>query len=183
MLERIIPFSHSKVSEVLTKNDIAIDATCGNGNDTVFLGKLAKHVYAFDVQVTAIENTKKKCIEEDVTNVTLLLEGHEHLSKHVTEPVKVVMFNLGYLPRSDKQITTIGSNTIQAVKQACDILCVNGLIVLTVYVGHDEGKVESSVLDSFTSMLPSRSYQVLKYQFTNKIDAPYILFIEKINDK
>ena len=38
------------LTEVVTQDDIVVDATMGNGHDTLFLAKLAKQVYAFDIQ-------------------------------------------------------------------------------------------------------------------------------------
>ncbi len=37
-----------------------MDATMGNGHDTLFLAKLAKQVYAFDIQEQALEKTQER---------------------------------------------------------------------------------------------------------------------------
>ena len=36
-LERILPFSKTLIKEHIKQDSIVIDATCGNGNDTLFL--------------------------------------------------------------------------------------------------------------------------------------------------
>ena len=41
------------LAQVITKDDVVVDATMGNGHDTLFLAKLAKQVYAFDIQETS----------------------------------------------------------------------------------------------------------------------------------
>lgn len=38
-LERILPFSKTLIKEHIKQDSIVIDATCGNGNDTLFLAQ------------------------------------------------------------------------------------------------------------------------------------------------
>ncbi len=52
--------AHQYWSSILTKEELAIDATCGNGHDTAKLASLAKTVYAFDIQSDAINAAKQK---------------------------------------------------------------------------------------------------------------------------
>ena len=46
--------AHAFLAEVVTKEDVVVDATMGNGHDTLFLAKLVKQVYAFDIQEQAV---------------------------------------------------------------------------------------------------------------------------------
>lgn len=39
-LDRVIPFAHQLLEKAISAGDIAIDATMGNGHDTVFLANL-----------------------------------------------------------------------------------------------------------------------------------------------
>ncbi|WP_019317064.1 class I SAM-dependent methyltransferase, partial [Streptococcus mutans] len=98
MIKRPIELSHDFLSQVLDKNSIAIDATMGNGNDTVFLSHLVKKVYAFDVQEQALIKTREKLEQLNIKNVQLILDGHQTINKYVTEPIRAAIFNLGYLP-------------------------------------------------------------------------------------
>lgn len=180
MIERIIPFAHNKVKEVISELDIVIDATCGNGHDTLFLSKLAGKVYAFDIQEEAIKSTETLLKEQNIKNVTLIHDSHISFQKHNIQNPKVIMYNLGYLPGSDQTVTTMADSTIQSIKDGLDILLIKGLISITVYPGHEEGLQESRDLESFVSSLPSSHYNVLKYKMLNKNKSPYNILIEKL---
>lgn len=180
MIERIIPFAHKKVQETIKETDTVIDATCGNGHDTLFLSRLCKHVYAFDIQQDAINSTKKLLNDNNVSNVTLIHDSHISFSKHnIIEP-SVIMYNLGYLPGSDQSVKTNATSTIASITDGLDILKQYGLISITVYPGHKEGEEESVLLEQFVSNLPSNLYNVLKYKMVNKKKSPYNIFIEKL---
>ena len=106
--------AHAFLSEVITKEDIVVDATMGNGYDTLFLAQLAKKVYAFDIQEQAIKQTAKRLAEAKVDNVELLLTGHENVGQYI-KSTKAAIFNLGYLPSADKSVITQPHTTIQAL--------------------------------------------------------------------
>lgn len=179
MLQKIIPFYHEMLQRFLNLDDVVIDATCGNGNDTVFLAPLVKHVYAFDIQKVATDCTLEKVTSMNFSNVSVHHLGHEDIDLIVKEPVKAVIYNLGYLPNSDKSITTNEDTTLTSLKKSLLMLEAKGLIIIALYIGHPGGKEESVAIDEFTSKLDSRYYHVLKYQYTNKIDPPYLILIEK----
>lgn len=179
MLTRVIPFSHQKIEEVLSKDNYAIDATIGNGHDTLFLCKKAKFVYGFDIQSEAINNTTSLLSKENITNYSLHKQSHDTMHDVVKNKVMVITFNLGYLPGADKNLTTIPKTTIKAIKDGLELLDKGGLISITIYTGHKGGIEESNQIFDYTKTLNSKEYSVLKYQFTNKKNAPYIIFIEK----
>jgi hypothetical protein len=179
MLTRVIPFSHQKIKEVLTKESYAIDATIGNGHDTLFLCKNAKYVYGFDIQDQALLNTDTLLKSENISNYSLHHQSHSNMQNIVTNKVKVITFNLGYLPGTDKSITTLPMSTITAIKNGLLLLEKNGIISITIYTGHKGGIEESNQILDYTKTLNSKDFSVLKYQFTNKKNAPYIIFIEK----
>ena len=104
-MKRPLEMAHDFLAQVITPEDVVVDATMGNGHDTFFLAKLAKQVYAFDIQEQALEKTSQRLQEAGFTNVELLLQGHENVDQFVTE-VKAAIFNLGYLPSADKSIIT-----------------------------------------------------------------------------
>ena len=84
-MKRPLEMAHDFLAEVVTKEDIVVDATMGNGHDTLFLAKLAKKVYAFDVQEQALEKTRDRLDQAGMTNTQLILQGHETLDQFVTE--------------------------------------------------------------------------------------------------
>lgn len=179
MSQKIIPFYHQVLEELLTKNDSVVDATCGNGFDTAFLAQIVKHVYSFDIQQAAIDNTKARINSLGFSNVTYHQDGHENLDLYVNESIKAAVYNLGYLPNSDKTITTKESTTILSIQKVMNILEIGGLIIVAIYVGHPNGKIEGAAVESFAKSLDSKKYQVLKYQHINHIDSPYLIIIEK----
>ena len=89
MLQTALHFSHSLLEEILQPGDHVIDATMGNGYDTVFMAeKIGKtgHVYSFDIQKEALLSTKSKLTEQDLLDRTsLFLQGHETLGTVVDE--------------------------------------------------------------------------------------------------
>src|SRR5699024_9578533 len=97
------------------------------------------HVYAFDVQKQAIDNTKSKMMDNAIQNVTYIHDSHAHLSAYIPDHLKGqiggAIFNLGYLPRSDKSIVTKGKSTISAIDQLLTYLKKDGIIVIVIYHG------------------------------------------------
>lgn len=186
MLQTALHFSHSLLKEVVHDNDIVVDATMGNGNDTVFLANLVGengHVFAFDVQKQAIENTKLTLTDLDLLKRTTLIQnGHEFVDSIIPEEtvIKAAIFNLGYLPKSDKTIITKADTTLQALTKLLEHLCPHGRIILVVYFGHDGGKEELEAIQEFCIKLSQIEYNVLTYQFINQKNNPPILYcIEK----
>ncbi|MBO8170927.1 MAG: methyltransferase domain-containing protein [Bacillaceae bacterium] len=186
MFKRITEMAHDLVRERVSEGDSVVDATVGNGHDTLFLaqlvGKTGK-VYGFDIQPRALENTKRRLSEQGCSEqVTLILDGHEHLDRYLVEttPVRAVMFNLGYLPGSDKKVTTHGETTYLAVQKALPLLESGGILTLVVYWGHETGKLEKEYLESKLSCLDSGQFLVTRYEYLNKEHyPPFLITVEK----
>lgn len=179
-LTRILPFARQLLERVVTLDDVVVDATAGNGHDTIFLAGLAKHVHSFDIQKQAISSTRLKVSEGEISNVTLHHTGHENVLQFVQGPLGAAIFNLGYLPGSDESVTTHGPTTWKAITDILSILKKNGVAIVVVYHGHENGKVERHYLEERISQLDGRTFQVLKYQFANRPASPYILAVERL---
>ena len=179
MIQKIIPFAHQLIQQHIHKDDIVFDMTMGNGLDTLFLSKLAKHVYAFDIQEKALKNTSSLLEKNGILNVTLIQDSHEFASKHYDGELGVIVFNLGYLPGGDKSISTNPEKTIKAIDTALPLLKVGGIMCITVYPGHKFGKIESELLLKYVTTLHSGQFNVLTYSFINKKNSPYNILIEK----
>ena len=150
------------LAEVVTKEDIVVDATMGNGHDTLFFSQLAKQVYAFDIQEQALEKTQERLDQAGMTNAQLILKGHETLDQFVTE-AKAGIFNLGYLPSADKSVITQPQTTIKALEKLCHLLVKGGRIAIMIYYGHEGGDTERML------------YWILLASWTNKsIQLPFI---------
>lgn len=184
-LKRILPFAKELLASVIEPGDTVVDATAGNGHDTLFLANLvgeSGNVFAFDVQKEAIEATAAKLEQSNANKqVTLIHDGHENISTYVQNEVSAAIFNLGYLPGSNHEVVTRGESTIRAIESLLNSLKVGGLIVLVVYHGHGGGKEEKDALLTFVQQLPQSYAHVLSYQFLNQQNTPpFIIAIEKM---
>lgn len=187
MLKGIIPYAHQLLKNTIKEGDVVVDATCGNGNDSLFLASLVGgdgHVYAFDIQEQAITTTTTLLKEHRHTNVSTIKDSHSNVKQYLeADNVKEIggaIFNLGYLPRSDKQIITKSSSTLPAMKQLLDYLQKGRLLILVVYHGHEGGNVEKEDILSFANQLDQKQFGVLQYQFINqKNNPPFVIAIEK----
>lgn len=185
MLERVLPYAKTLLSSVINEGDIAVDATAGNGHDTLFLANLVGEtgfVYAFDIQQQAVDVTIQRLKENGLEHrARVILDGHEQLSKYVQEEVSGAVFNLGYLPGGNHDIITKGETTISAIEQLLSLLKIGGMIVLVIYHGHEGGKEERDAVIEFVKSLPQKYVHVLRYEFINqKNDPPFIIALEKI---
>ena len=179
-MKRPLEMAHDFLAQVITQEDIVVDATMGNGYDTLFLAKLAKQVYAFDIQEQALERTSQRLLEAGLTNVELLLQGHETVDQFVTE-AKAGVFNLGYLPSADKSIITKPQTTIEALKKLCQMLVKGGRIAIMIYYGHEGGDIERDAVMNFVSQLPQQEYTATIYRTLNQINnPPFLIMIEKL---
>lgn len=172
------------LQRLILPGDIVVDATAGRGRDTLFLAQSVGaqgKVFAFDIQEEALKATKDLLQEHRVLDrVELLLRSHTEILDYVPSGVKAVVFNLGYLPGSDRIITTQPGTTVQSVEQALTILQDNGLIVLTVYRGHPGGLEESQAIVNFLSGLPKKDFSILQGIYLNQGDlSPYWIMIQK----
>lgn len=168
----------------IDKGDIVVDATMGNGNDTVFLAELAGNsgkVYAFDVQEKAVKNTEEKINEKGFSKrVELINDGHENMDKYISGKVSLVMFNLGYLPKAEHTITTKADTTLAALKKSLDLIKKGGVVILIVYYGHEDGKIEKIALEEYIKNLDQKKYNAVKMSFINQIhNPPMLIVIEK----
>ena len=140
---RATDLAHHFIRQVLQPGAIAVDATVGNGHDTVFLAELvgaAGRVVGFDIQANAL--TAAAARVANFPQVELIAAGHEQLDARLPEMARgrlqAAMFNLGYLPGGDKDIATRGETTIAGVQQALDHLVVGGAVTVVLYPGHPD---------------------------------------------
>lgn len=178
---KIIPFAHDLLQKHLQLDDICLDMTLGNGYDTLFLLNKCKFVYAFDIQEAAIRHTKELLQKTKYQNYRLILDSHENFSTYVSTQIGGAIFNLGYLPSGDKNITTLSATTLKTIQTLLPQLRKNGLCIVVVYPGHPEGKKEAEILAQYFTNLNQKEYIVLKYCFCNQIhEPPFLYAIEKL---
>lgn len=166
----------------------AVDATMGNGHDTLWLCELAGEkgrVYAFDVQQEAVERTRQRLEEAGVgERAVLFCVGHEHMAQKVQQPADAIVFNLGWLPGAEHGVTTQTDTTLQAVNAALEVLKEDGLLTICVYPGHEEGTREKHALLQWAAELDDKRYDAMLKTYLNQPnDPPLMIAIRKKKTK
>ncbi|MDD2899574.1 MAG: class I SAM-dependent methyltransferase [Desulfuromonadaceae bacterium] len=179
-----VPLSHLFLSRFVRDGHCVVDATCGNGHDTLLLAELVGdrgHVWGFDIQHQAIAETRRRLDEVGLSNrATLLHRGHEELAHHVAVPLQVVLFNLGYCPGGDRTIITLPGTTGSALEQSLRLLAAGGVVMVTVYPGHDGGSEEQATVEAWVAGLNQRYFHSWRMGQTNVAPgAPYLLLVQR----
>lgn len=176
LLDAAKSFLYGKIKE----DDTLVDFTMGNGHDTAYLCSLVPlgKVYAFDIQKEALDNTAKLLDEKGYGNAELILDSHANIAKYV-DHFKCGMFNLGYRPGGDKKVTTLTESTLKAVTDGIELMEKGGVLVISVYPGHEEGTREGEALYKLLSSYDKVYYSVIQYRMINSPTSPFIFAIEK----
>ena len=184
-LPSVLHFTHSLLRQQLREGDSALDGTAGNGHDTLLLAQCvgqSGRVYAFDIQQAALDATACRLREAGIgaDTVSLICCSHEYLERHVPAGIRAAVFNFGYLPRGDKNITTTAEGSLKAARSALGLLSEGGLLLMVLYSGHPAGKAETAALSQWAAALPQTHYRVLHYGFSNwQNHPPVLLAVEK----
>jgi ubiquinone/menaquinone biosynthesis C-methylase UbiE len=176
--------SHLFLRRAVSAGDTVVDATCGNGRDTLFLARLVGSggtVWAFDVQEEALAAAENLLRAEGCLPwVHLLLSGHERMAEYVREPVRAVVFNLGFLPGRKDGVVTRPDTTLSALEKATELLLPGGIIAIALYTGHPGGAEEAAAVEQWSARLPPRIFTVWQSRQLNRSHAaPYLVLIEK----
>lgn len=166
------------IKENVTTKDYVVDMTIGNGFDTLYLANTSKHVFGFDIQKLAINNTTNLLENNNIKNYTLFLSSHVNINTLLhdyTNNIKLILFNLGYLPCGDKTITTNHLTTLNALINSLNMLSKDGLILIVFYP-HPEGKKEEQVVLNY---LNNNNINYKTYRNTPNKEAPYLVVITK----
>lgn len=176
---QITQWCHKFIRDHVEEGDICIDATAGNGNDTLVLcglvGESGK-VIAFDVQETAVENTKKRLEEHGVAErATVVLESHENMTAYAEKgTVSCITFNFGYLPGGDHALATRKESSIKAIHQGLKLLKKGGMMSLCIYSGGDSGFEERDGILEELKQLDGKRYLVIVSEYYNRPNNPPI---------
>lgn len=169
------------INRYIKEGSIVLDATVGNGNDTLDLARLVTDkgkVYGFDIQSIAIENTKSLLIQNQLEDrVILIKDSHENIDKYIFKPLDFALYNLGYLPKGDKEIKTRPSSTVISVDKTLKLLKDNGILLIVSYIGHPGGLEEMKALERYLKDLDQKQFSVLKNEFINQVNSPPLLYI------
>ena len=176
------------IEEALFPGARVVDATMGNGYDTLWLCELVGEngkVYAFDIQQEAVNHTAERLEKAGVRErAALFCMGHERMLEAVHEPVDAVLFNLGWLPGAEHGVTTQTSTTLQAVEAALALLKEEAVMTVCIYPGHEEGTNELHSLLEWAGKLDDKRYDaVLKHYVNQPNDPPQMLAVRKKKTK
>ena len=177
-MKKIVDLTHDLMAHQ-KKAKIAIDFTLGNGNDFWFMEQLSsiEEIYGFDIQQAAIDVSKKQ--KDTHKKIHFILDSHENFDQYV-DHYDLGIFNFGYFPGGDEKITTKSDSSQIAIYKALKALNKKGLLILVVYIGHDEGKKEAIMIDQFIDQLDQHYYHIMKIKMVHNEKAPYIYAIEKV---
>ena len=150
---RLTEYVHLCLETLLKNGDCVLDATAGNGYDTLKAAELVQpngHVVAIDIQKKAIEATEAKLTEAKLSQLCELHLGNhgENLSQ-INQSFDCILFNLGYLPGSDKTIITTTKDTLSALNQSQKLLKENGALFITAYRQHEGGQDEADAVEEW----------------------------------
>lgn len=175
-----IKVAHDFWKTILEEGDNVIDMTCGNGKDALFLTTIMQrgHLFCVDIQKEAIEKTKLLLSSNlrDMDRVHFLHMSH-HLDLPIPMPIKLIVYNLGYLPKGDKSITTMTETTLMSIEKALEL---GKVLSITCYPGHEEGKREEEELIKFFSSLDPRKWSICYKQWINKPLSPTLFYCVKL---
>lgn len=186
----LVNTAHNFIKEILRPGAIAIDATVGNGHDTLFLVNQVSpsgKVFGFDIQQTAIASTRAKLMQTHGMECLMLIQAsHADMSEKIPVNhhgnISVIMFNLGYLPGGDKNIITGTDSTITALYSACGLLSSKGIITVMAYPGHPGGDLETAQVKNWCEQLDKEHFKIdIIYSVDNKDSAPRLFVIQKMH--
>ena len=176
-----IDLAHKYWENLLSPTDHVIDATCGNGHDTLMLAQLVPngHVFAIDNQQQAIDTANEKISMSLGMNVSFHLQCHSNFPLKIQpKSIALVVYNLGYLPGGDKQLTTKRSTTLQSLEKAIPLIRPGGALSITCYPGHPEGALEETAVLELIKTLPAKEWSCCIHRWINRNASPSLLLVQ-----
>lgn len=179
-----LKYAHMIWQSLVCPGDQVIDATLGNGHDTLILAKMLQgsgHLIGYDIQEQALHTTQEilqNHLSENEKKICIELRKECHSKIEGSHP-KLIVYNLGYLPGANKLLTTQISTTLESIKKAQTLIIEGGMISITLYPGHEEGYKEQELLLPYVSSLSRKEWNVCWTSWPNRIKAPSLLLIQK----
>lgn len=174
-----------------TQDIIIIDATCGNGHDSVFLANeipIAESsggtLWCIDIQPHAISSTRERLVSTlgslAVENsVNFVCSSHESFpSAILPDSVSIICYNLGYLPgihrgtSFDNVIKTDADTTSNSLNIALRLLKRGGMVSIISYPRHEGGMEETKLVKTMLSDLDPLLWRVYNYYDLNRPYSP-----------
>ncbi len=181
-----ITFAHTFLTQHLRAPQLCIDATCGNGHDTLFLAQLMPEngrLIALDIQPEAIAQTEACLSRAGIlpTQYQLHCADHANLAQYAAQgTADAILFNFGWLPGADHAVFSGEDSSLPALDAALRTLKKGGILSAILYSGEGIGHAEKEAILHWMRALPLTEYTVLTCQFANWADtAPLPCFVLK----
>lgn len=183
-----VEFSHLVLKKYIKEGDIVVDATLGNGHDSLYLSQLVGEqgtIIGFDIQEEAIRKSRSLFYTNNIkTRYVFICANHASVVSELNalsiSQIKGAVFNLGYMPNGDKSIVTNKETTIRAIEAVMTILEVGGCITIGVYTGHAKAREERNSVIKFASALDKRKWQSIFYAPLNRENPPECVAIVRV---
>lgn len=181
---RLFELAHSKIKEIIKVGDCCIDATLGNGHDSLFLAQQISplgRVFSFDIQESAIHEAGSKLDAAGLGEfVSLVHDCHTNIEERIPiqyrGEIAIAMYNLGYLPGGDHSIKTIYETTTNSLLTTYELMKPSGLISVLCYRGHAGGAKE---LDEVEKLCSVQKWIFEKFEGSNNPTSPVLIVIRK----
>lgn len=173
-------FSKIYLTERLKFATAIVDATCGNGHDTLFIARNCRsdaRIVAMDIQQLAVAATVSRLEANGLQNlVRVVHDSYENICDYF-ERLDLAVFNLGYLPGADHAVTTSADTLLRALPRALQLLDSGGAVVVVGYPGHTAGRSECHELGLYLANLSQKAYNCACFEMLNQVNYPPRLYI------
>ena len=184
---RLTDLAHALLAETVGPGDRVIDATAGNGHDTVFLARQVGpggKVLAIDIQPAAVATTQARLAREGFGSTCVLaVADHAELDQLLPGEFRGAtsgaVLNLGYLPGADQALTTRPAGTLVALRAALGALRPGGRLVCVAYTGHPGGEEEGAAVAAFAETCRKEGHQVAVHQREPGSGKPWLLAVTR----
>ena len=180
-----VELTHRFLRSTLAPGGLYLDATCGNGHDTLFLCSVAGEngrVIGLDIQPQAAANTNALLAANGMAAIGRAECCDHRELLHFAPPgsADCVMFNFGWLPGAAHDVHSTADSTLPALQAGLDALKPGGVLAAVLYSGKVIGNAEKKAAAEFFRSLPLADYTVLICEFANWADtAPLPCFVIK----
>lgn len=184
--QRITELVHERLAEIIREGDRVVDATAGNGYDTLFLAHrvgVNGEVLALDIQPEAIAEVSGRLERHGVAErVRVFQADHADLPEVMPSDwfgsVRAAVFNLGYLPGADKAVVTRPESTLAALDHSLDVIMPGGILSIAIYHTHPGGDDELASIRCWVDLLKGGAFSIEWVEKENP-RAPKLLWVRK----
>lgn len=193
-----LKIAHELWAKHLQPGNCAVDATCGNGHDLIYLAELTisaepakipnplPKLFAYDVQSTALlraqSRARRALTESQFERVCWLERCHSQIGEaEKTAPLALVVYNLGYLPGGNKELVSRAETTVASLQLAMQKLTCRGAISITCYPRHVQGHREWLAVRSWAGALNPKDWNICQYSWLNRPLSPVLFWAQKKN--